>query len=527
MHHLRWIFSLAALATLALIGLQAYIWRQGIQQERERFHRALTHAVYEATEEFMRPFESTITVINDDSSDALTVHRPGFVALQIGNIDSVEWLDPDQFIRETIHRELTIIANKKHSYIPDDSVGINIKLHTHSDSVLDWTSSIQSDSMKNRFFVDFSQRCPDCKTGYSQLSSTNFKPLLEQELTRLGIAASFQWGVSHLDNWLIVDGDTSRLEASEWRVPFFSFRTDSQEPLLTNAISAASPHLNPDPLPVIVLFFPGEHWHLIRSFGPTLLVSTLLACLVLGCIGFAVYVILRQKQLSEIKTDFINNMTHELKTPISTIALACEALTDKQIALTQDTRNKYLGMILAENDRLGGQVEKVLHMALIDNRDPGLKIEKVNVHHLLGEIIDAFSLQLKQRHGTITTDLQARHNIVAGDQMHLRQMFSNLLDNANKYSPDAPQIHIETTDTDSGIEIAIHDKGLGISREALRKIFDRFYRVPTGNRHDVKGFGLGLSYVQSMATAHGGRVYARSKPGMGSTFYLSLPKNNE
>jgi two-component system phosphate regulon sensor histidine kinase PhoR len=165
----------------------------------------------------------------------------------------------------------------------------------------------------------------------------------------------------------------------------------------------------------------------------------------------------------------------------------------------------------------------VLQMALLDKKDLGLSLEPVNIHLLLTEIIEAFSLQLEQRKGSITTALGAQRAVVRGDLMHLRQVLTNLIDNANKYSPGAPQIRIETNDVGAGIEIAIHDNGLGISRDALRKIFDRFYRVPTGNRHDVKGFGLGLSYVQTMAIAHGGQVYAKSKPGAGSTFYLFLP----
>ena len=162
-------------------------------------------------------------------------------------------------------------------------------------------------------------------------------------------------------------------------------------------------------------------------------------------------------------------------------------------------------------------------MALLDRKDLGLKMEPVNLHVLLRQLEDAFSIQILQRGGQITTALEAQQAVVVGDGLHLRQMFSNLLDNATKYSPEAPDIHIVTRNKERGIEIAVQDKGLGISREALRKIFDRFYRVPTGNRHDVKGFGLGLSYVQTMALAHGGHIRATSKPGTGSTFYLYLP----
>ena len=517
---LRWIFGLTVLASLSLVGLQAYIWHQGIQQERAQFSRSLQHAVYEAADEFMRPNESIFIVDENQVDDSLRIKAPGFLLIQIGKADTSFTVDVNDSHFADIRSRVAISGNKK------SGLGIIEEIKKYQfefpDSAYGLSIEMLSDTISDNFFVRHQKLCPSCTPGFSHLSSTDFKPILANQLSQLGIETEFHWAITHRNDWLVVEGDTAKLKQSDWNLPFFAPRTEpnnfpeaiSDSPL-QSAYSSA--------IPTVLLYFPHEHWYLLRSMGPTLLVSSLLAFLVLGCIGYAVFVILQQKQLSEVKTDFINNMTHEFKTPISTIALACEAMQDTQVDLPEDSRSHYLNMIATENDRLGTQVEKVLQMALLDKKDLGLKIETVNIHELLQEIIEAFSLQLKQRNGTITTSLKAYPDIVQGDAMHLRQMFTNLLDNANKYSSTSPEIHVETINVKGGIEIAIRDKGLGISREALRKIFDRFYRVPTGNLHDVKGFGLGLSYVQTMAIAHGGHVHAKSKPGAGSTFYLFLP----
>ena len=521
-HQIRWICGLTGLATLAMLALQAYIWQQGLQQQRAQFSRALDHAVFEATEEFMQPFETEFTLAEDVVNDTFALRRPGLIAIQIGRIDSgFSFRSSDSLLSE-IQGEMAYLGTDviQHALRQAPDSG-QVRLHV-----------IPDDSSGGNMFIRHRMPCEDCQSHYSQLSVENFKPYLEAELARLEIDSAFDWGVKHQDTWLIVDGDTSKISDSEWQFPFFSFPVEGFEASLEERRPSAntSTFASFKP-PVISLYFPSQSWYMLRNIGSTLLASSLLALLVLACLGYAVYVILNQKQLSEIKTDFINNMTHELKTPISTIALACEAMQDSEVDIPLASRREYLKMISTENDRLAAQVEKVLQMALLDKKDLGLKKEQVSIHSMLGDVVDAFSLQLEQRKGTISTVLNANIDVVEGDALHLRQMFTNLLDNANKYSPESPEISIETKSVDAGdgqtgIEIAVHDRGLGISRDALRKIFDRFYRVPTGNRHDVKGFGLGLSYVQTMIMAHGGHVRATSKPGQGSSFYLYLPNYN-
>ena len=216
-------------------------------------------------------------------------------------------------------------------------------------------------------------------------------------------------------------------------------------------------------------------------------------------------------------------MTHEFKTPIATVSLACEALQDEQIVASGSMRNRYMKIITDENKRLGLQVEKVLQMATLDKQDFKLKVDKVNVHEIIEKVLANIDLQVQKRGGHVHKQLEAEFLVVEADEMHLTNIIYNLLDNANKYSPEHPEIVIKTKSSAKGIFINIIDQGIGMSREALNKIFDKFYRVPTGNLHDVKGFGLGLAYVKSMIEAHGGSITVKSEPKSGSNFEIYLP----
>ena len=224
-----------------------------------------------------------------------------------------------------------------------------------------------------------------------------------------------------------------------------------------------------------------------------------------------------------MKTDFINNMTHELKTPISTIQLAAEMLTDPTLSRNEQSIKRYAGMIHEENRRMQSHVEKVLQFARLEKGNFKLTYTTIDIHDLIEEIVQKLSLRMDKASGTMDCHLNAEHFRIEGDEMHLTNVIYNLLDNAIKYAQDQPVINIYTRDTPDGLSISIQDQGIGMSKDALKKVFEKFYRVPTGNIHNVKGFGLGLSYVKLMAEAHGGTIHAQSKLGKGSVFELILP----
>jgi two-component system phosphate regulon sensor histidine kinase PhoR len=263
-------------------------------------------------------------------------------------------------------------------------------------------------------------------------------------------------------------------------------------------------------------FIMGEMWTVFSSSGVLILV-------ILCCFYFAISTILKQKKLSDVKNDFINNMTHEFKTPISTISLACEVLQDEAVSKNTTQMNRYLHIIRDENKRLGLQVEKVLQAAMLDRGEVRLKLTEVDMHEVIDTVLQNIGVQIEKRSGRVDLILEADQTVIAADEVHITNIIHNLLDNANKYSPDSPQISIHTRSLPEGISIRIADKGIGMTKEAINRIFDRFYRVPTGNVHNVKGFGLGLSYVKTILQGHNGRIRVESEPSKGSTFEVLLP----
>ena len=235
----------------------------------------------------------------------------------------------------------------------------------------------------------------------------------------------------------------------------------------------------------------------------------------------------RQKKLTEMKNDFINNMTHEFKTPISTISLAAQMLNDGAVMKSPKMLEHISGVINDETRRLRFQVDKVLQMSMFERQGAALKISEVDANKVIDNVVHTFKLKVEKYGGTITANLDAANSIVSVDEMHFTNVIFNLLDNAVKYrrenTPLQLQVATRDTDNDSRLEITIADNGIGIRKEELKKIFDKFYRVSTGNRHDVKGFGLGLAYVQRILRQLGGQISVESDFGQGTKFIITLP----
>ena len=254
-----------------------------------------------------------------------------------------------------------------------------------------------------------------------------------------------------------------------------------------------------------------------------LVLSLLFTSIIIGCFAYTMYVVLHQKKVSEMKTDFINNMTHEFKTPIATISLAADAISNQNVISNPQKIQKFIGIIKQENKRMNGQVEKVLQMAQIEKGKYTLNVSEVDLHDIIEAAVENISLQVEKKDGLVTAQLNAQKPMVEGDGTHISNMINNLLDNANKYTPLKPQIIVSTRDVPNGVEVTVSDNGIGMSKEARKRIFEKFYRVSTGNVHDVKGFGLGLSYVKAMVTAHKGNIDVKSEPDKGSSFILFFP----
>ncbi|QHL86969.1 hypothetical protein GU926_05765 [Nibribacter ruber] len=251
--------------------------------------------------------------------------------------------------------------------------------------------------------------------------------------------------------------------------------------------------------------------------------STGALLLVVLFFAYTMFQILREKRLTELKTDFINNLTHELQTPITNIGLASEVLRKRPETLSPERLTRYHDLIYSENERLRAQVERVLQMATMESGELALKKEPVDVHALLQQTSQNVAPRLQQRSGHLRLDLQATRSLVHADSLHVANALYSLLDNAEKYSTQAPAIEIQTRDVEQGLLISIRDHGIGIKQEFQKFLFDKFYRVPTGNVHNVKGFGLGLSYVKAIMDAHHGQVTVESAEQGGTRFTLVLP----
>ncbi len=254
------------------------------------------------------------------------------------------------------------------------------------------------------------------------------------------------------------------------------------------------------------------------------IVGAIVFTIIIICAFFiTVRALIKQKKLSEIKSDFINNMTHEFKTPLATISLAVDALKNEKVINDREKMNYFTGIIKEENKRMNKQVETILQAALLDKQEVQLNLKKLHAHDLITSALNNINLQVAEKKGQLDVTLAATNDVLMADDVHFTNLVSNLLDNAVKYSKDDLRIKITTQTAGNTFKIKIEDNGIGMNKETLSRIFEKFYRAHTGNLHNVKGFGLGLSYVKTMVEAHRGSIKAESLPGKGTAFFLSFP----
>ena len=280
---------------------------------------------------------------------------------------------------------------------------------------------------------------------------------------------------------------------------------------------------------VLKVHFPGRRDYLFDSVS-FMIPSLIFTLVLLVTFIFTIYIVFRQKKLTEMKNDFINNMTHEFKTPISTISLAAQMLKDPAVGKSPQMFQHISGVINDETKRLRFQVEKVLQMSMFDRQKATLKMKEIDANELITGVVNTFALKVERYNGKITSNLEATDPVIFADEMHITNVIFNLMDNAVKYKKPEEDLELKVrTWNESGkLMISIQDNGIGIKKENLKKIFEKFYRVHTGNLHDVKGFGLGLAYVKKIIVEHKGTIRAESDLNVGTKFIIALPllKNN-
>ena len=276
---------------------------------------------------------------------------------------------------------------------------------------------------------------------------------------------------------------------------------------------------------VLIVVVPDINNLVLHSLRWSIIASVLFTIIIIAAFSLTVRTMLRQKKLGEIKNDFINNMTHEFKTPIATISLAVDALKNEKVMFDKEKMNYFGSIIKEENQRMNRQVETILRASLLEKQEVDLHLKPVHVHKIIKDVAANFSLQLEEKKGKAELQMKAPTDLIDADEVHFSNLINNLVENAMKYSKEnsPPEIKISTSSNSKNLVIKIEDNGIGMNRETLKRIFEKFYRAHTGNIHNVKGFGLGLSYVKTMVKAHGGDIKVESTPGKGTLFTIDIP----
>ncbi len=350
------------------------------------------------------------------------------------------------------------------------------------------------------------------KDPLKRIRARELDSIIYKELTERGLPLDYNFGIRR--------GGTDSLQ--------YIKNADEKNKLLNSGYLA---NLFPNDVfnknDLLLLAINGKISFILISLWPMLLSSALLSLIIVFGFAYSLLTILKQKRLADIKNDFINNMTHEFKTPIATIAIANDAIKDPRIHRDDEKLNYYTGVIRDENERMLKQVENVLQMAQIDKGELTLRKENIDMHDVIKRAVSKVMLQVEQRGGKIESTLSAENFNVYGDGNHLLNTVINLLDNANKYTPEEPTIKISTGNKDHELIITVEDNGIGMTKDTQKKVFETFFRAQTGNIHDVKGFGLGLSYVKAILESHLGTINVMSELGKGSTFTIVLPTVKE
>ncbi len=360
------------------------------------------------------------------------------------------------------------------------------------------------DSMFNQMMF---QRMKAIQPLAERFSPVEIDSIISEELKMRGIKAHFEYKVLEDGHETPLQSAAFTMDDSVFKIPVFS----------SDMLSSAK---------WLLINFPGKEGYLFKSLWSLMALALFFTAVIIFAFYRTLNLMLAQKQISQIKTDFINNMTHEFKTPLATINLAVDALNNPKVSANEEKRKHYSKIIQQENRRMHDQVEKVLKMAMLDKNELELKKEVVVFDELLENSIDHMRLPVDDRGGTMTCSLTAGDLKVEVDPVHIKNVVVNILENALKYSPDTPRIHVSSRVVDHSVQVRIIDQGQGMSKEVQKSIFDRFYREERGNIHNVKGHGLGLSYALEMVRAHGGEISVESEINQGSTFSVTLPYND-
>jgi two-component system phosphate regulon sensor histidine kinase PhoR len=377
---------------------------------------------------------------------------------------------------------------------------------------------------QNTIFDNFSIQFLRPVTVAQRFTVADINQKLRNAFTRVRLEkTAFEFALASFSLRSGMPGQLERISKNFEKVYEDTINNYPSSHILITPSGSPAENLSPDESLTVVV--PNYKRLVYQSLLWNIATAILFTIIIITAFYLTVRTMLLQKKLGDIKNDFINNMTHEFKTPIATISLAVDALRNEKVMGDKEKMSYFNGIIKEENQRMNRQVETILRASQLEKQEVELVLKPLHVHEVIKDVADNFILQLQQKNGFIDLQLDAREDLIQADEVHFSNLVNNLIDNAVKYSKDnlAPEIKISTNTTTQNFLFKIEDNGIGMTRETLKRIFEKFYRAHTGNIHNVKGFGLGLSYVKTMVQAHGGEIKADSVPGRGSTFIIEFP----
>ena len=526
-----WIVSVfLALAMVAMILVQVYWIRRSLESEEHQLGLVVNDVLSDISNELVQN-ETVISILDEIQPPIVQYQSQAVWNFHIDNrsaYDRTENGEKDSTLNEVPGNEPGAGRNA-YTYIPPDPSLKNMKVEMINDSLLvvlgedvDLKDTILITAMhpdlvrrelrtqiaRQEYFVDHivKQMLMEEGDALKNISASQIEASLSDKLTSRGVGIPFEYAVYEMGHPPIYSSENFN-EYEQCRY----FRRS----LFPNSVFNRSIYIS--------VYFPEEKFLLRKSMGIMGGSSLMITIFIIIMFSLTLYIMFKQKRLSEMKNDFVNNMTHELKTPISTISLASQMLSDRSIPDEQKNLSHISRIIQTESKQLGYQVERVLQMAIFDHGELKLKHEPADLHDIIETVAQNFLLQMDKRSGKLEFHPEADRAVVSGDVIHLTNVISNLMENAMKYTNRNPEIKISTHNEGEFIIVSVADNGMGISKEDQKRIFDKFYRVPTGNVHNVKGFGLGLSYVKLIVEEHGGTIKIKSEPNKGSRFDIQLP----
>lgn len=507
-----------SLSLVGIIFVQAYFINSAVKNEKERFQfnvKKTLSFVSNAIEkkELDTYFEKFQSLDSEKKKDSAAVSQL-FIYQQ------------NKTTKETLIYKHNVLEERFKLPSSDFDIGIDsidfkniignskIEFYTNSDfpdkdlgksPILNIINSTRLKEAERNYFDKNFKALAKTKPVYKRVSKKEVKNLLATKLRANDIDIDFEFAIYSRDLATKIYSDGfDKEDASTYSVPvFYDDKNQSNYKLLVN--------------------FPDDKRFILSSILGMILLSIVFTGIIIVAYSSAIMQLIKQRQISQIKTDFINNMTHEFKTPIATINLALDAIKNPKIIENKDKVLRYLNMIKEENKRMHAQVENVLRISKLEKNELNINKERVELHDLVEDAITHVELIVEDRHGYIKTHLNASKSSVLANDMHFTNVIVNILDNAIKYSPEAPRIDVFTENIGTNILLKIQDQGSGMSKIAVKRIFEKFYREHTGNIHNVKGHGLGLAYVKRIIEDHQGYISVESEKGKGSTFIIKLP----